>query len=60
MEPQNNERINLQKAINAHVEAEAALADVMDHTPDPLYTEMLQNVRRNLEGLRARAAQANP
>jgi hypothetical protein len=60
MEPQNNERINLQKAINVHVEAEAALADVINHTPDPLYTEMLQNVRRNLEGLRTRAAQAEP
>ncbi len=60
MEPQNNERINLQKAINAHEEALHALADVMDHTPDPVYSEMLGNVQRNLDGLKARAAQAEP
>ncbi|HEX8361921.1 MAG TPA: hypothetical protein VF613_17510 [Longimicrobium sp.] len=60
MEPQNNERINLQKAINAHEEVLHALADVIDHTPDPIYTEMLQNIERNLVGLRARAAQAAP
>jgi hypothetical protein len=56
MEPQENQRINLQKAINAHVEAQSALVDVIDHTPDPAYTEMLRNVERNLEGLRAMAA----
>jgi len=60
MEPQENQRINLQKAINAHLEAQAALVDVIDHTPDPVYTEMLQNVERNLEGLRAMAARAEP
>jgi hypothetical protein len=60
MEPQNNERINLQKAINAHEEALHALADVVDHTPDPVYEEMMQAVQRNLEGLRGRAAQAEP
>lgn len=57
MEPQNNQRINLQKAINAHEEAKAALIDVIGHTPDPIYTEMLQNVQRNIDALKGRAAQ---
>ena len=60
MEPQENQRINLQKAINAHVEAQAALVDVIDHTPDPAYAEMLRSVERNLEGLRAIAARTGP
>ncbi len=60
MEPQDNQRINLQKAINAHVEAQSALIDVIDHTPDPLYSELLQNLERNLEALRAAATRTEP
>lgn len=56
MEPQSNQKVNLQKAINSHEEARAALADVIDHTPNPIYMEMLKNVERNLEALRAHAA----
>ena len=60
MEPQENQKVNLQKAINAHEEARAALADVIDHTPDPIYTEMLAAVVRNLETLRNQAAMTLP
>lgn len=60
MEPQNNHKVNLQKAINSHEEARAALADVIDHTPDPVYVEMLRNVERNLDALRAHAATTPP
>ena len=60
MEPQNNQKVNLQKAINAHEDAQAALADVIAHTPDPVYTEMLNSIIRNLETLRGQAAMTPP
>jgi hypothetical protein len=60
MEPQDNHRINLQKAINAHEEARAALGDVIDHTPDPIFGDMLRNVEQNLAALRAAAARTEP
>jgi hypothetical protein len=60
MEPQENHKVNLQKAINAHEEARAALADVIALSPEPVFTEMLHNVERNLDALRAHSAQAAP
>ena len=60
MEPQENHKVNLQKAINSHEEAKAALIDVIGHTPEPVYHEMLDNVQRNLDALRAAAARAEP
>ena len=60
MEPQENHKVNLQKAINAHEEARAALADVLDLTPDPAFTEMLRNIERNLDALRSHASRASP
>lgn len=56
MEPQENHKVNLQKAINSHEEAKAALIDVIGHTPEPVFHEMLDNVQRNLDALRAAAA----
>ena len=60
MEPQDNHKVNLQKAINAHEEARAALADVIAHSPEPVFSEMLVNVERNIDALRNRAAQTAP
>jgi len=60
MEPQDNLKVNLQKAINTHEDAMAAVADVLDHSPDPVYAEMLETLKRNVEMLRAQAAQTPP
>jgi hypothetical protein len=60
MEPQESQRVNLQKAINSHEEAKAALIDVIGHTPEPIYEQMLESVQRNLDALRAAAARTEP
>jgi hypothetical protein len=60
MEPQDNLKVNLQKAINTHEDAMAAVADVLAHSPDPVYSEMLESLKRNVEMLRAQAAQTPP
>jgi uncharacterized protein (DUF433 family) len=60
MEPQDNLKVNLQKAINTHEDAMAAVADVLDHSPDPVYSEMLETLKRNVEMLRAQAARTPP
>ena len=49
MEPQENKKIALQKAISTHEQAEAALADLAD---DARYAEMIARVRANLADLR--------
>jgi hypothetical protein len=49
MEPQDNKKIALQKAVNAHERAEAALADLSD---DVRYAGMLARVQANLAELR--------
>lgn len=59
MEPQENLKITLQKAISAHEQAEAALADVLNLSSDRRFAEMLERVQANLEGLRAAAATAS-
>ena len=48
MEPQDNKKIALQKAINAHEQAEAALADLADEK----YGGMIARVQANLAELR--------
>ncbi|HEX8452506.1 MAG TPA: DUF433 domain-containing protein [Longimicrobium sp.] len=60
MEPQDNLKVNLQKAINTHEDAMAAVADVLAHSPDPVYSEMLTTLKRNVEMLRAQAAKTPP
>jgi hypothetical protein len=60
VEPHENKRIDLQKAISAHDQAEAALADLMNISPDPRFPQMLERIRANLEELRAEAAKAEP
>jgi len=50
MEPQDNKKITLQKAISVHEQAEAALADLVD---DARYAGLIARVRANLDELRA-------
>ena len=49
MEPQDNKKISLQKAISAHEQAEAALADLVD---DARYATLIARVQANLAELR--------
>jgi len=49
MEPQDNKKIALQKAISAHEQAEAALADLAD---DARYSGMIARVQANVAELR--------
>jgi hypothetical protein len=60
MEPQDNKKIALDKAVNAHELAEAALNDLMKDGVDPRYQEMADRVRQNIEALRAESAIASP
>lgn len=60
MEPQDNLKVNLQKAINTHEDAMASVADVLDYSQDPVYAEMLETLKRNVEMLRAAAARTPP
>ena len=60
MEPQDNKQLALRKAIAAHEQAEAALADLMNDTSDAQYPEMLQAIGRNLALLRAQADTTPP
>ena len=57
MEPHENKKINLQKAVSAHEEAEGALADLITNTPGRGFEAMLERIQRNLAELRAQAAQ---
>ena len=49
MEPQDNKKIMLQKAVSAHEQAEAALADLGD---EARYAGLIERVRANLAELR--------
>jgi hypothetical protein len=58
MEPQYNPKLALTKAISAHEQAEASLADLMENFPDGCSAAMMERVRQNLEELRQAAAAA--
>jgi hypothetical protein len=60
MEPQDNKQLALRKAITAHEQAEAALADLMTGEADSPYGEMLQAITRNLGVLRAQSETTQP
>lgn len=60
MEPQDNKKLALGKAVSAHEQAEAALSDLMKDGPDPRYEAMAQRIRQNLEELRAASATSAP
>lgn len=60
MEPQDNKRLVVTKAISAHEEAEAALSDLMRKFPDPACAAMVERVQQNLRELRMAASVVNP
>lgn len=60
MEPQDNKKLALGKAVNAHEQAEAALADLTKDVPDPRYEQMIARIQQNLQELRADAATSPP
>jgi hypothetical protein len=60
MEPQDNKKLALGKAVNAHEQAEAALNDLTKDVPDPRYNAMIARIHQNLEELRADAATSSP
>jgi hypothetical protein len=60
MEPQDNKKLALGKAVSAHEQAEAALNDLMKDGPDPRYDAMVARIHQNLEELRADAATSAP
>jgi hypothetical protein len=60
MEPQDNRKLALGKALSAHEQAEAALNDLMKDGADPRYEAMAEAIRRNIEELRADSATSSP
>lgn len=56
MEPHENKKIDLQKAVSAHEQAEAAIVDLINVSSDPRFAQMLERIQANLEGLRAETA----
>jgi hypothetical protein len=60
MEPQDNRKLALGKAVSAHEQAEAALHDLTKDAPDPRIEVMAERIRQNLEELRADAATSRP
>jgi hypothetical protein len=60
MEPQDNKKITLGKALNAHELAEAALNDLMKEGADPRYQAMVERIRQNIQELRTESATSDP
>jgi hypothetical protein len=60
MEPQNNKQLALRKAISAHQEAEASLADLSHDSADTEYTRMIGRIQENLRELHAAADSGDP
>ena len=60
MEPHENKSLDLSKAVSAHEQAEATLADLMQAAPDPRYERMLERIRQNLQDLRMDNATVAP
>ena len=60
MEPHENKKIDLQKAVSAHEQAEAALADLINVSPEPRFERMLERLQANLQELRMDAATTAP
>jgi hypothetical protein len=60
VEPHENKLIDLQKAVSAHEQAEAALADLMNVSSDPRFGRMLERIQANMAELRSQAATTDP
>jgi cob(I)alamin adenosyltransferase len=56
MEPQDNKRVALQKAISAHEQAAAALTDLMTECSDRKYDAQLERIQQNITELQGDAA----
>ena len=60
MEPQDNKKLALQKAIASHEQAEAAIGDLLKDGDDPTYSALLQRIQANLADLRMHAQTTSP
>jgi cob(I)alamin adenosyltransferase len=60
VEPHENKKIDLQKAVSAHEQAEAAVADLINVSQDPRFERMLERIQTNLRELRMDAATTAP
>jgi hypothetical protein len=60
MEPQDNKKLALQKAISSHEQAEAAISDLLKDGDDPTYAALLERIRANIADLRADAQTTEP
>ena len=60
MEPQENKQLALRKAIAAHEQAEAAVADLFKDATDAPYPEMMERLQQNIATLRARVETSDP
>lgn len=60
MEPQDNKKLALQKAISSHEQAEAAVGDLLKDGDDPMYQGLLARIQENIAQLRADLAGTDP
>jgi hypothetical protein len=60
MEPQDNKRIALQKAISAHEQAGAALSDLTTALSEAKYAVLAERIAQNLADLQAEASTTTP
>ncbi|HEX2190724.1 MAG TPA: hypothetical protein VHG51_17580 [Longimicrobiaceae bacterium] len=60
MEPHENKQLALQKAVNAHEQAAAALTDLMDGPARETYRTMMGRIEQNIADLRRVAASSKP
>ena len=60
MEPQDNKLLAVRKAISAHEEAAAALADLVKDGSDARYATMLNRVEQNLKDLHLEGENSAP
>jgi hypothetical protein len=51
MEPQDNRKLALQKAIHAHEQAVAALTDLEEHLSADVHASMLARISQNIKEL---------
>jgi hypothetical protein len=60
MEPHENKQIALQKAINAHEQAGAALTDLMGELPQERFVTMRERIDENIAELRRQMGTSRP
>jgi hypothetical protein len=60
MEPHDNKKLALQKAISAHEQAGAALTDLMGELPEQRYVSMIARIDENIAILREQVDRSSP